>query len=339
MDLRWARSETQLHLNNARFRDAIADVALALRGVPKDDLESEEVTQHRRTIRTAWSAGVIVVLLAVAAFAASIFAVGQRNEAQDSAASAEENAATAKTNAELAEEQAMRADAAAVESAQNAALAERNEAEAEANAADSRRFASLARSRELAAASASEVGSDPELATLLAVLSARQIPEKEAISIETIRALRSADQANTLRLRIEVPGISDVAVTPDGRSVLAFSAAVGQDPVLSAFDLDTGIPLWPQVPFVDNPGDEIVQVLAKAVEGRPVKVQGRMGMSPDGSMVAISRPEWEGGPGSVWVLSVESGDVIQILEQACPLPLRFLPAVLRRFFRVGDWHR
>ncbi len=34
----------------------MADVSSAIRGIPKDELESEEVRQHRRTIRTAWAA-------------------------------------------------------------------------------------------------------------------------------------------------------------------------------------------------------------------------------------------------------------------------------------------
>ncbi|MDX1450447.1 MAG: toll/interleukin-1 receptor domain-containing protein, partial [Acidimicrobiia bacterium] len=67
VDLRWARTDEHLDLSNPRFSDAVADIASALRGVPKDELASEEVRQHRRTIRTAWAAGVVVLLLAIAA--------------------------------------------------------------------------------------------------------------------------------------------------------------------------------------------------------------------------------------------------------------------------------
>ena len=71
VDLRFARTEDQLDLKNPRFSSAVADVAAALRGIPKDELESEEVKQHRRTIRTAWAATALVVVLGiVAAFAA-----------------------------------------------------------------------------------------------------------------------------------------------------------------------------------------------------------------------------------------------------------------------------
>ena len=78
VDLRFARDEEQLDLKNARFAAAIADIASALRGVPKDELESEEVRQHRRTIRTAWAAGGLVTVLAIAAIGLGI--QSERNE-------------------------------------------------------------------------------------------------------------------------------------------------------------------------------------------------------------------------------------------------------------------
>ncbi len=80
VDLRFARSEEQLDLNNAGFRAAVADIASALRGLPKDELESEEVRQHRRTIRTAWAAGVGLLVLALLAGGAAFYASAQRDE-------------------------------------------------------------------------------------------------------------------------------------------------------------------------------------------------------------------------------------------------------------------
>jgi len=92
VDLRFARTEEQLDLNNPTFSAAIADIASPMRGVPKDELESEEVRQHRRTIRSAWAAGGVLVLLGILAAVAAVFAVGQRNEAQTQQAAAEESA-------------------------------------------------------------------------------------------------------------------------------------------------------------------------------------------------------------------------------------------------------
>ena len=82
VDLRWAEEETQLDLRNGRFREVVADIASSLRGIPKDDLESEEVRQHRRTRRTAWGAGIALAVLAVAAVTGAVIAVDQRDQAE-----------------------------------------------------------------------------------------------------------------------------------------------------------------------------------------------------------------------------------------------------------------
>ena len=56
LDLRWAHEEQQVDLNNSRFRNAVAEIAAPLHGVSKDEIEGEDVRQHRRTVRIAWSA-------------------------------------------------------------------------------------------------------------------------------------------------------------------------------------------------------------------------------------------------------------------------------------------
>jgi WD40 repeat protein len=89
VELRFARSEEQLDLQDPRFADAVADIAAAIRQVPKDELASEEVRQHRRTVRTAWGAGVVVLLLALAASGAALFALDQRNDARSQASIAQ----------------------------------------------------------------------------------------------------------------------------------------------------------------------------------------------------------------------------------------------------------
>ena len=75
VDMRWARSETQLDLTDGRFRDQIADLAAPVHGMAKDELTGEDVRQHRRALRQAVAAGIALVLLTVAAVATSIFAV------------------------------------------------------------------------------------------------------------------------------------------------------------------------------------------------------------------------------------------------------------------------
>ena len=97
VDLRFARSEEQLDLKNPGFSAAVADIASAIRGVPKDELESEEVRQHRRTVRTAWGAAVALLALALLASTAAVYAVAQGAEAdrQANAAKSQALAATA----------------------------------------------------------------------------------------------------------------------------------------------------------------------------------------------------------------------------------------------------
>ena len=90
VDLRFARTDEQLDLRNASFRAAVADIASAIRDVPKDELESEEVRQHRRTIRTAWAGGIALLALTVLAGATAVYAIGQRDAAQQSEAAATE---------------------------------------------------------------------------------------------------------------------------------------------------------------------------------------------------------------------------------------------------------
>ena len=82
VDLRFARTEEQLDLKNPRFSAAVADIASAIRGIPKDELESEEVRQHRRTTRTAWAAASMLLILGVAALVAASIAVNRTVEAE-----------------------------------------------------------------------------------------------------------------------------------------------------------------------------------------------------------------------------------------------------------------
>jgi WD40 repeat protein len=103
VDLRFARSETQLDLRHTEFRGAVADIASAIRAVPKDELESEEVKLHRRTIRTAWTAGIALLVLGLAALVAAFIAVDQSNEVrtQRDEARARERAANSLLNLDV----------------------------------------------------------------------------------------------------------------------------------------------------------------------------------------------------------------------------------------------
>lgn len=209
VDLRWARREEHLDLRDSRFRGAVADIASALSGIPKDDLESEEVRQHRRTLRTAWAAAVTLIVLVVAASTTAIYAVGQRQQAQQQAQraqAAEQEAQQEAENARTAEQQALqeadRADAEAETARQNEALARASEAKARAG--------------ELSVLSAATLDEDPELSILLA-LEAVEVMRSTGQDLlpDTIRALHRATQASRLERRFD-GGYDAVSISFDG---------------------------------------------------------------------------------------------------------------------------
>jgi len=99
-DLTWARTEEHLARTDPRFRAAVADIAAPLHGIPKDELIGEDVRQHRRTIRLAFSAAVALVTLLALASLTALFAVDQRNDAR-----AERDTATSRALAAEAADQ------------------------------------------------------------------------------------------------------------------------------------------------------------------------------------------------------------------------------------------
>ena len=110
VDLRWARYDEHLDLSDPRFSDAVADIASAIRGVPKDELASEEVRQHRRTLRTALAATVVLLLFGIAATIGAVVAVDKTIEARAQQTAAEEARADAEAAQALAEDERDRAN-------------------------------------------------------------------------------------------------------------------------------------------------------------------------------------------------------------------------------------
>jgi WD40 repeat protein len=243
VDLRFARTDEQLDLKNPRFSAAVADIASALRGVPKDELESEEVKQHRRTVRTAWAVGILVSVLGAAAVVFGIQSANnarladqnaveaqvQRDEAERLAAAESEARATAEINERRAEEQATLAE-------QQTAIAQQNEI--------------LARAEELAANATAQLALDPELSVLLA----GQALELNNASPAAVNAMHAALQEHRTIFQAAVPETSSnlVAVgglSPDG-TLLAL--AMTYTDTLDVWDVDSGDRLW-QLSTADEP--------------------------------------------------------------------------------------
>jgi TIR domain len=61
VDLRWARTDDNLSLRHAQFRTAVLDLVVPLSGIAKDELDGDDVRQHRRTRRVAWAAVALIV--------------------------------------------------------------------------------------------------------------------------------------------------------------------------------------------------------------------------------------------------------------------------------------
>jgi len=85
VDMRWAKTQQQLSLENPAFRDSVAELSSVLRGIPKDQLIGEDIRQHRKA--TLFRRGAIAGLatLSVALGTAAFFAVKQRNLAREQA--------------------------------------------------------------------------------------------------------------------------------------------------------------------------------------------------------------------------------------------------------------
>lgn len=340
VDLRFARGEEHLDLKNATFAAAVADIASALRDVPKDELESEEVRQHRRTVRTAWAAGGLVTVLAITA-------VGFGIQSASNAAEAERQTEIAIQNEQQAEANAAAEAEARAEADDQRDLAERAEAEAVSQA-------QLARSREFAASAIGVLDRDPERATLLALYAIQQAPDGSEQPLEVINALWQAGGSIRLVDVYESAGLSNLSLSKDG-SRLAVTAAPQE---LRLLDTPTGDVLWTYTEdtvdsfdFVDIGADGRVAISivdsgsrrARGVTDEVDDLPSRVAIV-DGATGAhvhsIEFPDCLGQKSPVWSpdgrhLAISTGDVcpregsdfwVEVYEAVTWRPVAFLPA-------------
>lgn len=105
LDLRWANegsADTGINLHNSRFRAAIAELAAPIHGIARDELEGQDLREHRKTTRLRRAAIVGLLVLAVALSLAAVLAVNNAREAREQAtvATSRQLAAQAIGNAE-----------------------------------------------------------------------------------------------------------------------------------------------------------------------------------------------------------------------------------------------
>jgi WD40 repeat protein len=87
VDLRWTAGQV-LTLRDPHFRAAVADVAAPLHHRDRDAIESDDLSQHRRTLLVAWTAAVALAVLAAIAGVSALAAGRQRDVARREAENA-----------------------------------------------------------------------------------------------------------------------------------------------------------------------------------------------------------------------------------------------------------
>ena len=91
----WARRDASITLRNVKFRDQVATLAAAVREVPKEEIEGEDVRQERRTRRIVRAVIATLTVLVLLTSLLAVVANVQRHEAviQTQAAIRERDAA------------------------------------------------------------------------------------------------------------------------------------------------------------------------------------------------------------------------------------------------------
>ncbi|HZM81697.1 MAG TPA: TIR domain-containing protein [Candidatus Limnocylindrales bacterium] len=236
LDLRWARSENQLDLRHGRFRDAITELAAPMHGMTKENLDSEDVTQHRRVIRLRRGvvAALCVLLLLVTgasvaavhnlrvAAAAADDALAQQLRAEAERRRAAEAAEEARRQQQIAEAEQKRAEAAAEEARRQQLIAEAEQKRAEAAAAEALRQGRIAHDEE-----AKAVRAAAEAQRQNQIAEAEQ-KRAEAAAAEAERQRRIAESQLRLATARQLVAKADSVRDNDPRTALMLGIAARQ---------------------------------------------------------------------------------------------------------------
>jgi hypothetical protein len=223
LDLRWARNDQHLNLRHSRFRDAIAQLAAPMHGMSKDELEGEDVRQHRVVGRVRAAAVTTVVALGLVASFAGVVAV--RNGEKATAA-----AADSLRHQRVAAEQKGNAEKFASEARVQEANAEQQEKRARDAAAEARRQEENARrqgenarrQQELADRAAVRAREQEQLATQQRVAAQRAAGDagrakKDALRQERLAREAAQDASRQRTLADEQRQLADMAAKEAAR--------------------------------------------------------------------------------------------------------------------------
>ncbi len=82
LDLRWARTETDLDLRHSKFREAIAQLAAPMHNLSPQDLESSDVVRFRRLVRLRRAVVAVLCVLLLLVAGAGVLAIRNAREAR-----------------------------------------------------------------------------------------------------------------------------------------------------------------------------------------------------------------------------------------------------------------
>jgi len=238
IDLRWAKTEEQVSLNNPRFRDAIADLAVPLHGLNKDEVIGEDVRQHRVFKRVASGAIALLVLLLTASIVAAAIAIQQRNIADQQREIAVEAAQKERDAADRERKAREDADEAAKKEREARILADERRREAERQ----RQIAENAVQTERGAR-ATVLGQEPgrEFEALQVAVQAAGPSLKKNVASLPAAVLQGLNAAATavkysLPLRGHTDEVEAAAFSPDGSRVITS----GKDRTARLWDTSNG---------------------------------------------------------------------------------------------------
>ncbi|GIE77696.1 hypothetical protein Aph02nite_36460 [Actinoplanes philippinensis] len=203
LDLRWARDDLHLSLQHVRFRDAIAQLAAPMHGVSKDELEGEDVRQHRRARRLSAVAAMALILLTLVTSLTGVVAVRNAERANLAAAEAvrqQRLASEQRGTAERATAESQRQQANAAAQEQNARVqlenARAQEDRARTAVAETKRQEGLARQqRALAEEAATEASREQANAARFKASAATQQANAERQKANAEKQQKLAGQA------------------------------------------------------------------------------------------------------------------------------------------------
>jgi WD40 repeat protein len=208
-DTRWARKSTDLSLRNPQFLDDIGTLAATLQGRSKDEMVGSDVREHRRFKSVATVAGLLLLVFAIGAGLAALYANRQRTVADEQ----RQIAVVAARNERAAAENEKNARGQAEE---RRAEADRQREIAEERRQEAERESRIATSREMAAHAVSQLSVDPELSLMLAIRAQELTHTSEAED-----ALRRSLAGSRVRYTFQsVTWMRGAEFSPDGRSVV-----------------------------------------------------------------------------------------------------------------------